>query len=121
MPVLNVVSDEKKIIKSLDVVDSEEFYFSVKNWDDKYTSSMDYYYEFQINFDDSDINYQVWNLEKNERVNFSNNKSDLLYMDLIKKEVRYKLVVDFLNSHISSSTNITLKVSVIYKERSKEL
>ena len=121
MPVLNVISDEKKIIKSLDGVDSEEFFFSVKNWDEKYTNSMNYYYKFEINFEESDINYQIWNLEKNERVNFSNNESELLYMDLNKKEVKYKLVVDLINSHIPKSTNINVKVSVIYKERSNEL
>ena len=81
---------------------------------------MDYYYEIQINFGDSDVNYQVWDLNKNEIVNFNNNKSDLLYMNLTKQEVKYKLVVDILNSNIPKSTDVYLNISTIYKERSSD-
>ena len=120
MPVLNVVADEKKIVTSIDGSYSQEFYFSVKNWDENYISSMDYYYEIKINFEESDINYQVWNLDKNEMLDFNNNKSKLLYMDLTKKEVKYKLVVDLLNSTIPKSTSINLNIAIVYKERSRD-
>ena len=120
MPVLNVVADEKKIVTSIDGSYSEEFYFSVKNWDENYISSMDYYYEIKINFEESDINYQVWNLDKNEMLDFNNNKSKLLYMDLTKQEVKYKLVVDLLNSTIPKSTSINLNIAIVYKERSRD-
>ena len=81
---------------------------------------MDYYYEIQINFGDSDINYQVWDLNKNEIVNFNNNKSNLLYMNLSKQEVKYKIIIDLLNSNITKSASVNLNISIVYKERSSD-
>lgn len=81
---------------------------------------MDYYYEIQINFGDSDINYQVWDLNKNEIVNFNNNKSNLLYMNLSKQEVKYKIIIDLLNSNITKSARVNLNISIVYKERSSD-
>lgn len=118
LPVLNVISDEKKIIKNLDGLESEDFYFTVRNWDENSNSTMNYYYEIHIDFGDNDVSYQVWDLNKNERINFSNNKSEILYMDLNKAEVKYKLVIDLLNSKISKLANINLSISIQYKERS---
>jgi len=117
LPVLNVIAEEKKIITNLENLDSEEFYFTVQNWNENSVSSMSYYYEIQIDFGDDDINFQVWDLNKNERINFTNNKSDMLYMDLKKTEIKYKLVVDVLNSNITKTTNINLNIVMVYKER----
>ena len=115
VPIFIVESDVKKIITPLDSNDIEEFYFSVKNYDEKNISSMSYGYYIKLNFGNSDVKYEVFNVTEDKKVGFKDRKSELQYMGFDKREVEYKLVIDLINSNINETTNIDMSINTVFE------
>ena len=115
VPICIVESDEKKIVTPLASNDIEEFYFSVKNYDEKNISSMSYGYYINLNFGNSDVKYEVFNITEDKKVGFKDRKSELQYMDFDKREVEYKLVIDLINSNINETTNIDMSINTVFE------
>ena len=112
-----VNNDEKIVIDNLENVDTKSFNFSIKNFDDKNINSIELFYQIEITGLNENINYQLWNLTDDEVLELDNYKSEYFILGFEKREVKYSLIVDFLNSNIEDDTNINIKINTKFKNK----
>ncbi len=110
-PIFILETDEKKIVEYSDNINSEIYRFSIKNYKENKINSITMYYQFEILGLDENIKYQVWDISKNKNVEIKDGKSSFFCLGIDKKENKYCIIVDLLNSKINKNLNIDLKIN----------
>lgn len=110
-PILILEHDEKIVIDNLETIDSESYNFNIKNYTENNVNSIKFYYQFEFLGVDANTIYEFWNLSENKKIEVINNKTKYFSVPFNKKQIKYSLIVDVLNSDIKTNTNIKLKIN----------
>lgn len=114
-PILVVESDEKTIINDLENIDSKMYNFKIKNYDDIFVNTIQLYYQLEVVGVSENISYELWDTSQHERITLVDGKSEYFKLGFKKKEVNYRLIIDFFNSEINENSNINIKINTRLK------
>ncbi|MBP3597505.1 MAG: hypothetical protein J6J60_08980 [Clostridia bacterium] len=116
-PVFIVESDEMKEIQEFEDLEKEQYFFSIKNFDDTGVNQIKFSYYFELEGEQDEIEYELINQTTNQVINFENGKTNRFNIGLEKEIQEYCLSIDFSKSFIKENTKINLKIYAdIYKE-----
>lgn len=109
-PVFVVESDETKVIEKFENLEKEEYFFTIKNYDDIGINQIKFSYYFELEGMQDGIKYELINQTTEQVVNFENGKSSNFNIVLEKDVQEYCLIIYFSKSSIIENTKINLKI-----------
>jgi hypothetical protein len=110
-PVLLVDFPEKIIIEDVKNKEQEEYIFSLKNYNELEKNQIDIYYNFEVEGINNKINYELYNMNTEEKIDFIEGKSGEFKLGLEPEEIDYKFIIYLSECNLDTNLNIKIKIN----------